>query len=107
MDSRRKGYNKRYVFDIIYYKPYHLNRKNINLNIHIHFLFMHRMYHFWILFPTNTPAIQYVKFNSVPIDPTSDFSFKNQASPKPKPKENGHSANISNGSVSNDSKSKR
>ena len=59
------------------------------------------------MFPTNTPAIQYVKFNSVPIDPTSDLSFKNQASPKPKNKENGHSVSISNGSVSNDSKSKR
>ena len=54
-------------------------------------------------------AIQYVKFNSVPIDPTSEFSIKNQASPKPnnKNKENGISTSINNGSATNDSKSNR
>ena len=54
-------------------------------------------------------AIQYVKFNSVPIDPTSEFSIKNQVSPKPniKNQENGISTNINNGSATNDSKNKR
>ena len=103
MDSRRKGYNKRYVWTL---SITNLIIKNVNSNIHIHFIFKRNVLHL-DLFSTNTPAIQYVKFNSVPIDPTSDLSFKNQASPKPKNKENGHSVSISNGSVSNDSKSKR
>ena len=102
MDSRRKSYNKRYVFDIIYYKPYHL-KCQFEYSDSFSF-YKPNVPH---LFSTNIPAIQYVKFNSVPIDPTSDFSFKNQASPKPKNKENGHTVSISNGSVSNDSKSKR
>ena len=57
----------------------------------------------------NMAAIQYVKFNSVPIDPTAEFNFKNQASPA-KNKENqkdGLSTSISNGLATNDIKSQR
>ena len=64
---------------------------------------------FTIFIITMIQAIQYVKFNSVPIDPTSEFSIKNQASPKPniKNQENGISTNINNGSATNDSKNKK
>ena len=69
------------------------------------FVSLHLVYHHYI----DVTALQYAKFNSVPIDPTSECNFKNQGTPA-KHKENQKnesSVQNTNGTSSNDLKNNR